>query len=79
MKKVPINEVREKMAKYLAEAAHGEEIIITKHNKPIAKLVSYEEPKKPKFPDMTEFRNQFRNDSPTVLELLLDERNQDRF
>ena len=36
MKKVQAYEVREQLAKYLAGAEHGKEIIITKHNKPVA-------------------------------------------
>lgn len=79
MKKVPVNKVREQLAKYLTEAERGEEVIITKHNKPIAKLVNYEEPKKKKkFPDMTEFRKSL-NVKGSVLETLLETRNEERF
>lgn len=42
MKKVPVNKVREHLAKYLTEAERGEEVVITRHNKPVAKLVNYE-------------------------------------
>lgn len=38
MEKVQINEVREKLAKYLAEAEQVEEIIILLHSKPVARL-----------------------------------------
>lgn len=79
MKKVPINEVREHLAKYLAEAELGEEVIITKHNKPIAKLVSYEEPKKPKFPDMTKFRKQIKIKGKPLSETLIEMRRNARF
>ncbi len=47
--KVQVNEVREKLAKYLSEAEQGEEIIILRHSKPIARLFAYKEGK-PKFP-----------------------------
>lgn len=77
MKKVPINEVREHLAKYLTEAELGEEVIITKHNKPIAKLVNYVEPKKPRFPDMKDFRESL-NIEGSVLETLIDMRNEER-
>lgn len=77
MKKVQVNEVREQLAKYLAEAAHGEEIIITKHSKPIARLVAYEE-NKPKFPDLTEFRKS-TDIKGSVLETLLETRREDRY
>ncbi|MEX0721735.1 MAG: type II toxin-antitoxin system prevent-host-death family antitoxin [Balneolaceae bacterium] len=79
MKKVPINEVREHLAKYLTKAEHGEEIIITKHNKPIAKLVNYTEAKKPKFPDMTEFRKQFKVKGKPLSETVIEMRREDRF
>lgn len=77
MKKVPVNEVREQLAKYLTEAERGEEVVITRHNKPIAKLVNYEEPKKPKFPDMEEFRNNL-NVKGSVLSTLLEMRKEER-
>ncbi|MEX0843775.1 MAG: type II toxin-antitoxin system prevent-host-death family antitoxin [Balneolaceae bacterium] len=78
MKKVPVNQVREHLAKYLTEAERGEEVIITKHNKPIAKLVNYEEVKKPQFPDMEEFRDNLKVEG-SVLDALLEMRNEERF
>ncbi|MDR9415097.1 MAG: type II toxin-antitoxin system prevent-host-death family antitoxin [Gracilimonas sp.] len=78
MKKVPVNKVREQLAKYLTEAERGEEVIITKHNKPIAKLVNYEEPKRPKFPDMEKFRKSL-DVKGSVLDTLLETRNEERF
>jgi prevent-host-death family protein len=77
MKKVQVNEVREQLAKYLAEAEQGEEIIITKHSKPVARLVAYEE-KKPQFPDLTEFRKSIEVEG-SVLETLLEMRREDRY
>lgn len=78
MKKVQVNEVREKLAKYLAEAEQGEEIIITKHSRPIAKLVAYEE-KKPKFPDLTEFRNSIEVKGKPMSQVVIDMRREDRY
>ena len=77
MKKVQVNEVREKLAKYLAEAEQGEEIIITRHSKPIARLVAYQEDK-PKFPDLTEFRDSIKVKG-SVLETLLEIRKEERY
>ncbi|HET8864597.1 MAG TPA: type II toxin-antitoxin system prevent-host-death family antitoxin [Gracilimonas sp.] len=79
MKKVPVNKVREQLAKYLTEAERGEEVIITKHNKPIAKLVNYEKPKKAKFPDMTEFRKQFKVKGKPLSQTVIDMRREDRY
>lgn len=78
MKKVPVNQVREHLAKYLTANEHGEEVIITKQNKPIAKLVNYEETGKPKFRDMTDFRDSL-NVKGSVLDTLLETRNEERF
>ena len=79
MKKVPVNQVREQMAKYLAEAERGEEIIITKHNKPIAKLVNYTESEKPKFPDMTEFRKKIKVKGKPMSEFVIQMRREDKY
>ncbi|MEX0722684.1 MAG: type II toxin-antitoxin system prevent-host-death family antitoxin [Gracilimonas sp.] len=79
MKKVPVNKVRDQLAKYLTEAERGEEVVITKHNKPVAKLVSYDEPiKEKKFPDMEEFRNNLKVKG-SVLDALIETRNEERF
>lgn len=79
MKRIPINEVREHLAKYLTEAERGEEVIITRYNKPIAKLVNYSEPKKPKFPDMTEFRKQFKVKGKPLSETVIEMRRNARY
>lgn len=79
MKKVPVNQVREELAKYLAAAENGEEIIITKHNKPIAKLVNYNEPRKNKLPDMKEFRKQFKVKGKPMSEFVIDMRKEDKY
>jgi antitoxin (DNA-binding transcriptional repressor) of toxin-antitoxin stability system len=38
MKSVPINELKQKLASIVAEAEAGYDVLITKHNKPIARL-----------------------------------------
>ncbi len=78
MKKVQVNEVREKLAKYLAEAEQGEEIIILRHSKPIARLVAYKEGK-PEFPDMTMFRKQFKDKGKPLSEIVTEMRREERF
>ncbi|WP_185957114.1 type II toxin-antitoxin system Phd/YefM family antitoxin [Gracilimonas mengyeensis] len=85
MKKVPVNQVREQLAKYLTEAEQGEEVIITRHNKPVAKLVNYEEPEKNqkkgknKFPDMTEFRKKIKVKGKPMSEFVVDMRREERY
>jgi len=79
MKKVPINEVRDHLAKYLAEAEHGEEIIITRYNKPVAKLVNYSEVEKPEFPDLSEFRKKISVKGKPMSEFLVETRGEERY
>lgn len=85
MKKVPVNKVREQLSKYLTEAEHGEEVIITRHNKPVAKLVNYEDSEKnkekgkKKFPDMTEFRNKIKVKGKPMSEFVVDMRREERY
>lgn len=80
MKKVPVNKVREQLAKYLTEAERGEEVIITKHNKPIAKLVNYEESKQKKeFPDMEEFRKKIKIKGKPLSETVIEIRRNARY
>jgi len=79
MKKVPVNKVREHLAKYLTEAERGEEVVITRHNKPVAKLVNYEKPKKTGFPDMTEFRKRFNVKGKPLSETVVDMRREERY
>jgi antitoxin (DNA-binding transcriptional repressor) of toxin-antitoxin stability system len=38
MKRVTMNELKQDLASYIGEAAEGMDILITRHNKPIAKL-----------------------------------------
>ncbi|HLR76228.1 MAG TPA: type II toxin-antitoxin system prevent-host-death family antitoxin [Balneolaceae bacterium] len=38
MKKIQVNKMRERLAHYLDEAEQGEEIVIIRHSKPVAKL-----------------------------------------
>lgn len=78
MKKVQVNEVREKLAKYLAEAEQGEEIIILRHSKPVARLVAYKD-EKPEFPDMTKFRKQFKDKGKPLSEIVTEMRREERF
>ena len=78
MKKVQVNEVREKLAKYLSEAEQGEEIIITKHSKPIARLLPVEN-KKSEFPDLTKFREKITVKGKPMSENVTEMRKEERF
>lgn len=78
MKKVQVNEVREKLAKYLSEAERGEEIIITKHSKPIARLMPIES-KKSEFSDLSEFREKITVKGKSMSEEISEMRRKERY
>lgn len=78
MKKVQVNEVREKLARYLSEAEQGEEIIITKHSKPIARLLPVES-KKSEFPDLSEFREKINIKGKPMSKEVADMRKEERY
>lgn len=79
MKKIPVNEIREHLAKYLSDAESGEEIIITKYNKPVAKLVGYSEEEKPELPDLTEFRKKIKVKGKSMSEFITEMRQEERY
>jgi len=78
MKKVQVNKVREKLAKYLSEAERGEEIIITKHSKPIARLMPVES-KKSESPDLKEFREKIKRKGKPMSEEIREMRKEERY
>jgi len=79
MKKVKVNEMREHLAKYLSDTEEGGEIDITKHSRPVARLVSLE-PAPPVFPDLSDYRESLNvvKKSP-VSETIIDQRNEERY
>jgi prevent-host-death family protein len=46
MKKVSMHDLKQELASYVGEAADGAEIMITRHNKPIARLAARGESRK---------------------------------
>ena len=43
MKYVPINELKQDLASIIAEAEAGDDVVITRHNKPVARLIRAED------------------------------------
>lgn len=78
MKKVQVNEVREHLAKYLSDAEKGEEIIITKHNRPVARLVPVKSDTSG-FPDLSEHRKKLDVKRKPVSETVIDSRKEERY
>jgi prevent-host-death family protein len=50
MKPVSIHEAKTHFSRLVARAEAGEEIIVRRGSKPVAKLVAYREPTKPRVP-----------------------------
>ena len=50
MKQVNIHEAKTHLSRLLAEVASGEEVVIAKAGKPVARLVAIETKKKPRVP-----------------------------
>jgi prevent-host-death family protein len=78
MKKVQVNEVREHLAKYLSDAEKGEEIIITKHSRPIARLVPLESSAS-EFPDLSNHRESITLKNQPLSETVIELRNSERY
>jgi prevent-host-death family protein len=78
MKKVQVNEVREHLAKYLAEAEMGEEIVITKHNQPVARLMPVKG-EHSEFPDLGEHRNKLIVRGKPASKEITDSRKDERY
>lgn len=78
MKKIPVNEIREHLSKYLSEAERGEQIIITKHSRPVAQLLPVTQ-EKSELPDLQEFRNSIKIKGKPMSEVVTDERNESRY
>jgi len=78
MKKIKVNEVREHLAKYLSDAEKGEEIIITKHSRPIARLVPLKS-KSFEFPDLSKHRNSINIKGRALSDTIIDQRKEERY
>jgi len=74
MKHVGITQARRQLPGLIDRAEAGEEVIITRQGKPVAKLVAA--PKMPKpLPSLSEFRKRLDSRGTPVAQLLRDERN----
>ena len=78
-KEANVNEIREQIAEYLTRAERGEETIIKRYSKKVAKIVPYEEKSRKKLPDLSDFRQSLGVSSEQPAgELLREMRENDR-
>jgi prevent-host-death family protein len=73
MKHVGIKQARQELPGLIDRAEAGEEVIITRQGKPVAKLVAAPKTLKP-LPSLNEFRSTFKIGTPAT-RLLREERN----
>lgn len=78
MERVSVKELRESLRSYVERAEAGEEIVILKRGKEVARLAPPER-KGGKFPDLTEFRASIEVKGESPLETLLKLREETRY
>jgi len=77
MKTVSVREAREQISSLLDAVNAGENVVITRRGKPVAKLVTIDsEDSKNRFPDRTMFRNQLSSSRKTSEKLIREMRDE---
>lgn len=74
MKHIGIKQARQELPGLIDRAEAGEEVIITRQGKPVAKLVPAPKTSKP-LPTLSEFRKRLGSAGTPAAQLLRDERN----
>ena len=78
MSEVNVKELREQLAQYIAQAEAGEEIVITRRGKVVARLMP-PETTPPEFPDLTEFRASINLQGESLSRTVVQERREARY
>ncbi len=73
MQVINVTEAREQIAAILHAVEQGEEVIIQRYRKPIARITPYSE-SKPVFPDLSGFRAERAETTTTLAEMREQER-----
>ena len=74
MKRVGIREARQALPQLFDQAEAGEEIVITRQGRPVAKIVAAPKPARA-LPSLREFRSRLGGDGTPSARLLREERN----
>ena len=77
MDEVSVNVARQNFKDLLDRVADGEEIMIVRHGRPIAKFVP-PPPARPRLPDLTEFRKSIKYTGKPLSQIVIEERQKDR-
>lgn len=75
---VNVKELREQLAHYIAQVEAGEEIVITRRGKVVARLAPPERTA-PEFPDLSEFRASIKLKGEGLSETVVKERREARY
>lgn len=78
MREVSVKQLREQLADYITAASDGEEVVITRRGKPVARLVP-PTGEGVEFPDLSEFRSSIALEGEPLSETVIDERRQARY
>lgn len=77
MKSMSVKDVRKHLGDAIRDAEAGGTTVITRYGKPVATLAPVQK-KRPKLPDMEPFRQSVRHKGPTLSQVLLQMRREER-
>lgn len=78
MRTLSVNEVRQRFSEILRDAQAGDSITITRYGQPIAQINPIQD-KRPKFPDLSEFRASIETQGLPLSDIVLQMRKDQRF
>ena len=78
MQQVSVREVRDNLRAYLDRAEAGEEIVVMRRGKEVARIVPPRREAR-RFPDLTEFRESIRLRGQSVSETVIQQRRESRY
>lgn len=77
--RVTAKEARDRFSEILNRAARGEEIVVIRRGRAVARLASAGPKKRPQLPDLREFRASIHVRGPSLTETMAKEREETRY
>ncbi len=77
MHRVNVREARESISRLLAEVERGEEVVISRHGKPVARLAQLE--REPRFSNRSDFRASLPSGRISSVDLMRKIRDEERY
>lgn len=78
MNTLTVKDIRQHLSEAISNAESGEETVITRYGRPIAKLVPIETEQR-RFPDMSEFRKSIKLKGKPLSQTVIEMRNEERY